>query len=151
MRKLTIAVVLVMILSGLAVAADSPDQAAVMKTVNQFVDGFNKSDIKTMLATCGHPTAIIDDFAPHAWQSCSLWWNDYLAWAKQVGATDGTVTLGSPKHVDVTGEHAYVVVPATFAYKANGKPMKQDGATWTLVLQKGSAGWRITAWTWTEG
>jgi C1A family cysteine protease len=141
----------VVILAGLAVAAETPDQAAVMKTVNQFLDGFNKADSKTMLATCAHPTSIIDAFAPHTWQSCSTWWNDYAAWAKKSGVTDGTVNLGDPKHVDITGDRAYVVIPASFAWQANGKPMKENGSTWTLVLQKDPAGWRIAAWTWSAG
>ncbi len=122
-----------------------------MKTVNQFVDGFNKADSKMTLATCAHQTSIIDDFPPHTWQSCSTWMNDYTAWAKKNGVTDGAVTLGDPKHVDITGDRAYVVVPASFASKHNGKPMKEDGSMWTLVLQKSTAGWRITAWTWTMG
>jgi len=152
MQKVAIAVVMMMVLAGFAVAAENPEQAAAMKTVNQFVDGFNKADGKTMLATCAHQTSIIDDFPPHTWQTCSVWLNDYNAWARKNGVTDGVVTLGDPKHVDVTGDHrAYVVVPATFTYTSGGKSMKQSGSTWTLVLQKGTAGWRITAWTWSAG
>ncbi len=151
MQKVTIAVVLLVALAGLAVAAESPDQASTMKVVNQFVDGFNKMDSKAMLTTCAHQTAIIDDFPPHTWSTCSTWLNDYNAWAKKNGVTDGAVTLSAPKHVEITGDRAYVVVPASFAYKGNGKPMSQSGATWTLVLQKGTAGWRITAWTWASG
>ena len=151
MRKLTTAFVLVMMAAGLAVAAENPEQVAVMKTVNQFVDGFNKADTKSALATCAHQTAIIDDFAPHTWQTCSAWLNDYNAWAKKNGVMDGMVTLGDPKHVDLTGDRAYVVVPATFASKHNGTPMNEAGSMLTLVLQKGTSGWRITAWTWTMG
>ncbi len=151
MTKLTIAVVLVVALAGVAVGADSPDQAAAMKVVNQFVDGFNKLDSKAMLTTCAHQTAIIDDFPPYTWAACSTWLNDYNAWAKKNGVTDGAVTLSAPKQVEITGDRAYVVVPASFAYKGNGKAMKQDGAVWTLVLQKGTAGWRIIAWTWAMG
>jgi hypothetical protein len=148
MRKVMTAFVLVVLLAGLAVAAESPDQAAAMKVVNQFVDGFNTADSKTVLATCAHQTAIIDAFAPYTWQSCSMWMEAYNAWAKKSGIMEGMVTLAAPKLVDITGDRAYVVVPASFAYKQNGKPMNQDGAVWTLVLQKGTAGWRITAWAW---
>lgn len=151
MQKVTIAVVFVALLTGAAVAAENPEQAAVMKTVNQFVDGFNKADSNSMLATCGHPTSIIDGFPPHSWQSCSLWWNDYIAWAKKSGVTNGMVNLSDPKHVDITGDRAYVVVPASFAYQANGKPMKENGSMMTLVLQKNASGWRIIAWTWSAG
>jgi hypothetical protein len=151
MKKVTIAMALMFMLAGLAAAADNPDQAAAMKMVNQFVDGFNKADSKSVLASCAHQTAIIDDFPPYTWQNCSTWMDAYNAWAKKSGITDGMVTLSNPKQVEITGDRAYVVVPASFAYKQNGKPMKQDGAVWTLVLQKGTAGWHITAWAWAMG
>jgi ketosteroid isomerase-like protein len=151
MQKLTIAVLLVMLTAGFAIAADNPEQAAAMKTVNQFTDGFNKADSKATLATCAQHTSIIDEFPPHAWQTCSAWMSDYSSWAKKNGVTDGMVTLGEPKHVDITGDRAYVVVPVKFTAKQNGKPMNEEGSMLTLVLQKSAAGWRITAWTWTMG
>ena len=151
MRKMTAVLVLVVVTAGLAMAAENPEQAAVMKTVNQFTDGFNKADSKAMLAACAHQTSIIDEFPPHAWQSCTAWLNEFNVWAKKNGVTNGMVTLGDPKHVDVTGDRAYVVVSTTFTFAQNGKPMKEDGSTLTVVLQKGAAGWRITAWSWTMG
>lgn len=151
MLKVTIAVVLVMVAAELAVAAENPEQAATMKTVIQFADGFNKADGKAMLATCAHQTSIVDEFPPHAWQACAAWLNDYNAWAKKNGVTDGMVTLGDPKHVDITGNRAYVVVPVTFTSKHNGETTNEGGSMLTLVLQKSTAGWRISAWTWTMG
>ena len=151
MRKLTIAVVLLVMTTGLAVAAENPEQAAAMKVVNQFTSGFNKADGKATLATCAHQTFVVDEFPPHAWQTCAAWFNAYNAWAKQNGVTDGMVTLGEPKHVEINGDRAYLVVPTTFSFKQNGKPAKEEGSTLTLVLQKSAAGWRITAWTWTMG
>ena len=52
MRKVTIVFVLAVLATGLAVAAENPEQSAVMKKVNQFVSGFNNSDNKGALATC---------------------------------------------------------------------------------------------------
>ena len=74
----------------------------------------------------------------------------YDADVKKNGITDGFVTLGKPRHVDVVGDHAYVVVPATYTWKQNGKPMKESGSTFTLALQKVGTGWRIVAWTWSK-
>ena len=151
MQKMTAVLVLVVVTAGLAIAAENPEQTAVMKTVNQFVDGFNKPDSKTTLAACAHQTSIIDDFPPHTWQSCSAWLNEFNVWAKKNGVTDGMVTLGDPRHVDVTGDRAYVVVPTTFSFKQKGEPSKETGSTLTVVLQKGAAGWRIISWAWTMG
>jgi hypothetical protein len=50
----------------------------------------------------------------------------------------------------VTADRAYIVVPATYAYKQKGKPMKESGSTLTLALQKGATGWRITGWAWSK-
>lgn len=56
-----------------------------------------------------------------------MWMNDYDAYAKKNGITDDLVTLGQPTHVDLTGDRAYVVVPANFKYKKNGKPTNENG------------------------
>jgi ketosteroid isomerase-like protein len=129
------------------------DSAAVMATVNRFVAGFNQGDTSTMLATCASPAAIIDDFGRHEWMgptACADWARDWAADARREGDTNAMVTLGNPGHVDVSGDVAYVVVPATYAYKQHGKPVAQNGAVWTLVLKKSAAGWRIAAWAWAD-
>jgi len=82
--------------------------------------------------------------------ACSTWANDYDADAKKNGITDGIVTLGNPRHVDITGDRAYVVVPANFTYKQKGKPAKETGSMLTISLQKAAAGWRMTGWAWTK-
>jgi hypothetical protein len=69
---------------------------------------------------------------------------DYDADAKKNGITDGVVTLRAPKHLDVVADRAYVVVPADYTYKQEGKEMKQTSSILTVALHKGSAGWRIT-------
>ncbi len=59
--------------------------------------------------------------------------------------------LGEPRHVDITGGYAYVVVPATFDYNRLGKPVNQTGASFTVALRKVDGNWRLTAWAWTKG
>ena len=61
--------------------------------------------------------------------------------------TEATGTIGKPQQFVVTGDHAYAVLPATFAFKKDGKPVKFT-ATATFSLQKTAAGWRITGWAW---
>ena len=144
------AVALMLLFSSAAFASDVTE---VMKPVHQFIDGFNKGDAKTALAACADDAYIIDEFAPYEWHgagACSTWAGDYEADAKKNGITDGVVTVGKPRHVDVSGDHAYVVVPTTYAFKKNGKPMKENNATMTLTLQNSAAGWHITSWTWSK-
>ena len=144
------AVTLILLCAGAAFASEA---AEVMKPVHQFIDGFNKGDAKTALAACADDAYIIDEFAPYEWHgagACATWANDYEADAKKNSITDGVVTIGKPKHVDVSGDHAYVVVPTTYSFKQNGKPMKENNATLTVTLQKSSSGWRITSWAWSK-
>ena len=124
-----------------------------MVPVHQFVDAFNKGDTKTAAAACAEQTSIIDEFPPHEWHgagACSTWMNDYDADAKKNGITDAIVTLGSPRHIDITAERAYVVIPSDYTFKLKGKPAKETGSMFTFALRKGEAGWRITGWSWAK-
>lgn len=145
------------VLIALAIAVLGPgaltQQTDVMAAVRQFVDAFNKGDTKGALAACADQTSIIDEFPPYEWHGsggCGQWMNDYDADAKANGITDAVVTLATPRHVDITGDHAYVVVPATYRYKRKGKPVAEIGSMLTIALQKAGAGWRITAWSWAK-
>jgi ketosteroid isomerase-like protein len=134
-------------------AAPLSAQAAVMATVHQFVDAFNRGDVKTGEAACASPASVIDEFPPHEWQgptACADWAAAYAANAKATGVTDGIVTLSAPARVDVTGDRAYVVVPASYSYKENGKPVLEQGSIFTVALKKTVAGWRITGWAWAK-
>jgi ketosteroid isomerase-like protein len=139
--------VLVMLPTG------ATEKADVMAAVRQFVDSFNKGDVKAAAAVCADETSIIDEFPPHEWHgpgACTKWMNDYDADAKKNGITDGLVTLSAPRHVDVAADHAYVVVPATYAFKEKGRPVQETGSLLTIALQKGAGGWRITGWAWSK-
>jgi len=84
-------------------------QTAVFAAVHQFVDGFNKGDMKVMAASCAEQASILDEFPPHEWHgagACAKWAADYDADAKKNGITDGVVTISAPTHVDVTGDRA---------------------------------------------
>jgi ketosteroid isomerase-like protein len=147
--------ILVLVVAAWAAAAPAAtsEKSAVMATVHQFVDGFNKGDVKTAIAACADQTSIIDEFPPHEWHgagACANWANDFDADAKKNGITDEVVTLGEPRHVDITGDRAYAVVNADYTFKQKGKPMKETASVMTFALQKSPAGWRIAAWAWSK-
>jgi hypothetical protein len=134
MRKMLLAFLLAA-LSGAQTPVSA--QNAVLATVHQFIDGFNKGDTKMVLATCADQTSILDEFPPHEWHgadSCAKWVSDYGVDAKKNGITDGVVTLSKPSHVDVTSDRAYVVIPANYAFRQNGKSIKESGSIITLTL-----------------
>jgi ketosteroid isomerase-like protein len=125
-----------------------------MAAVHQYVDAFNKGDAEAMAANCADSTSVLDGLAPHVWQgptACRDWYRDVLVAGAREGASEYVVTLGEPRHVDVTDDRAYVVIPATMTFKVHGKQVTQSGSTFTVALHKIAAGWRITAWAWTKG
>ncbi|MDQ6931484.1 MAG: hypothetical protein M3126_12545 [Candidatus Eremiobacteraeota bacterium] len=149
MRRAIFAIAFTLLAAGTAPA--SPP--GVMATVHQFIDGLNKGDMKTGLAACAARSSIIDDFPPHTWQgagACAAWARDFDADSKKRGITQPVVTLGTPKHLLVTGDRAYVVVPADYAYKLHGKPVDETTNTLTAALQRVAGHWRITAWAWSK-
>jgi len=137
----------------LAVVATATDQTDVTKTVRQFVDSFNKGDMKSTIAACASPASVVDEFPPYTWQgptACSDWVRDYDAAGKQEGITAGHVALGKPLHVEVVGDDAYTVFPVTFSSKHKGKLVTEPPARIVVVLHKVADGWKITAWAWSN-
>ncbi len=125
-----------------------------LAAVHQYIGGFNKGDVKVMAATFAVPGSILDGMAPHVWHGPTAtqdWYRDVLVEGEQHGASDYFVTLGEPLHNNVTGESAYVVVPATMTCKLRGKQVAQSGAVLTVALRKLTEGWRIAAWAWAKG
>jgi ketosteroid isomerase-like protein len=156
MRETIIAFIIAVLLLGTAVAQNrkaGSENKAVTAVVHQFVDSFNKGDMKTAAAACADQTSIIDEFPPHEWHgsgACAKWMDDYDADAKKNGITDGKVTLGAPRHVDVSADRAYVVVPADYVYKQKSKPVKETASMLTVALQKIGDAWKITSWAWSK-
>ena len=132
-----------------ALAADDP-----MAAVRKYVDAFNQGDAAGMATTFAIPGSILDGLAPHVWQGPTAtqdWYRDVLVEGKQHGASDYFITLSEPLHNNVTGDNAYVVVPATMTFKVRGEQVTQSGAVFTVALRKLADGWRIAAWAWAKG
>ena len=148
MHKITAALFSTMLLLGSASASDELD---VIRTVRQFIDFFNKGDLKAALNTCAAQSAIIDEFPPYVWQGstgCADWLRDFEAYAKKNGITNPTAILGKA-HVDVVEGRAYTATPARFTFRKNGKRFSEQGSI-VAVLQYGSNSWRITGWAWAK-
>ena len=120
-----------------------------MVAVRQYIAAFNKGDANVMAETFAVPGSILDGMAPHVWHGPTAtqdWYRDVLVEGKQHGASDYVVTLGEPLHNNITGDSAYVVVPATMTFNVGGKQVTQSGAVFTVALRKLAEGWRIPAW-----
>src|SRR6478672_6728410 len=103
MPKVVIAVAVALVGAGPVVASQEAD---VMAPVRQFVDGFNKSDIKMAQAACADQTFIIDDFPPNEWRgsgATSKWFRDLTRMGKKNGMSDAVVSLRKPRRISITG------------------------------------------------
>lgn len=125
-----------------------------LAAVQRYVDAFNAGDPEAMGAACADPMQILDGMSPHVWQgpmASEDWWRDVLAEGEHLGASGYHLTLGDPRHVDVAGEYAYVVVTAMMTFDLKGQQVTQTGAVWTVALRKVGTEWRLTAWAWAKG
>ncbi|HEX4795591.1 MAG TPA: nuclear transport factor 2 family protein [Humisphaera sp.] len=125
-----------------------------MVAIRHYIDAFNKGDAERMAAVFAVPGSILDGMAPHVWHGPTAtqdWYKDVLTEGKQHGASGYVVTLAEPLHNNVTGDSAYVVVPATMTFKVQGAQVTQSGAVFTVALRKVGDGWRIAAWAWAKG
>jgi len=151
MHKIIAPLFVVALMAGSASASDkisASDTMDVMRPVRQFVDSFNRGDLK---AACVAQSAIIDEFPPYLWQgatACADWSKDFDAYREKNGIIDPKITLGLGQRVNVTGDRAYVVVRAHLTFKHKGKRVSQSDPILTVSLQKLADSWRITAWAW---
>jgi len=125
-----------------------------LAAVGQYIDAFNNGDPEVMAATFDSPGSILDGMAPHLWQGPTAtedWYRDVLAEGELHDASGYFVTLDQPLHENVTGDSAYVVVPATMTFTVDVKKVTQSGAVFTVALRQRTDGWRIAAWAWTKG
>jgi len=148
-RKVVIGAVVWCALGAVAVAA-TPDPQ-LLAPIQKFIDSFNKGDAAGAAATHAADAVIIDEVPPYLWrggQAFQAWSADLDKDAKARGITDQAVTIGAPTREEVSGDHAYVVVPAVYAFKERGVAMRES-AQFAFALRKGAGGWLIHGWTWT--
>jgi ketosteroid isomerase-like protein len=125
-----------------------------MAAIGQYIDAFNRGDAVGMAAAFAPTGSILDGMAPHLWvgpAAAQDWYRDVLIEGEHLGAAGYHVTLGEPLHNDVTGDAAYVVVPATMTFQVKGQQVTQTGARFIVALRKVDDGWRIAAWSWAKG
>ena len=141
----------VCVLGLLAPAAAMAADAQVTAPIRQFIDSFNKGDVKGAEATHAADAVIVDEAPPFVWKSpgaFQAWLADLTKDDKARGRTEGAVALGEPTREEVAGDAAYVIVPVEYTFKEKGVAMHALSQM-TYSLKKTASGWKIAAWTWT--
>jgi ketosteroid isomerase-like protein len=150
MKSTAMGIVCVAALSTASAAAAA--DAQLEAPIRQFIDTFNKGDVKGAAAThLAAGVSIIDEFPPHIWQgpkALETWAADLAKSGKAAGMSDEAVALGPVTREVVSGDNAYVVIGATYTFKQKGLAMREP-AQMTFALKKSAEGWKISGWAWT--
>ncbi len=133
-------------------AAKSPD-ASMMAPINAVANALNTGNgFGTTSGPFSDGAVVVDEFAPYMWKGAGAgvaWLNSFSAFAKQAKITEAHATLQQVKYFDLASNAAYIVVPAVFSGKLNGKPFRENGL-WTFALTKRGSKWLIAAETWSK-
>lgn len=126
--------------------------AAVEAPIKAFAEGFSKGDMAAAMAThVSTGAVIVDELPPYMWSGASSfsdWGASFAKDAAAKGLTEPSVSIGKPTRELVTGDNAYVIVPAVYTFKQKGVAMRET-AQMTFALVKTASGWKIASWTWT--
>ena len=145
---LGVASVIALISPAHAAAPASP----LMGPVHQFIDSFDKGDLKGASAAFAPGSiSIIDEVAPFAWTgpgAVQAWAQSLTANDAKAGITNENVALGALTHSVIEGDRGYAVVAVTYSYKEKGKAMREP-ASMVFSLEKDAGAWKINGWTWT--
>ena len=153
MRRLSAALALVLAAASVSSSVRAAPVDDAVATVHQFIDAFDKGDMKAAAATHEADVAIIDEVGAHQWHgpgAFQAWAGDLMKDSAANGQTDEAVVLGKTVRAQVDGDTAYVVTEAAFNYKQHGAATTEP-AQMVFALRKEAGGWKIAAWAWTGG
>jgi uncharacterized protein DUF4440 len=131
-------------------SAAAPPDPALAALPAKMVAALVANDATAFRAVCAASTTVIDEFPPYSWSgpdTCARWSAAFKVFMGQVKMTDPKGTVAPHPFIDVTGNHAYVVAKVKWDATLSGKPISEEG-TWTFVLAKSGAAWKITSIAW---
>ena len=134
-------------LSLASFGAQAATEPPALAPFYQFADAMNAGDMTKAAAVYTPSAMIIDEFAPHIWNSFGAWAHDADASFKAAGVTGLHIALSPASFQNVDASHGYGVVPSVLTYKVKGKPTTEKGM-FTFSTAKEATGWKITGWAW---
>jgi ketosteroid isomerase-like protein len=152
-------------LAGMCVGrAGEDEEAEIKKTAIQFIETFNKNDMKSMEAMCTEDAVIIDDTPPYIWQgagACSRFADAWQAARISMGVIRAHWETLEGWTIEVDGPRAYVAIPVRLElqFKAgrsrsstssSGRPVTNDAPIWTILLVRAGQHWRVSGHAWVQ-
>jgi ketosteroid isomerase-like protein len=145
--RLLLGFILAIVIANPTLASDRTD---VMARIQQVVDAWEKGDIAAVTAGFTSSPTLMDEFEPDYWQGPNAL-QDYAkanaAYNEKNGITDTSIKTLEATYLNINGSYAYVVEPAIYKFKQQGKDVQENGIS-TLTLQKIEGSWRISGWSW---
>jgi hypothetical protein len=136
----------------LAAASAANAESELMAPVHQFIDNFDKGDVKAAgLAFAPTSITIIDEVGPFIWTgpaALSDWAKDLGGHDQAGGVSDQKVTLGEPTREIISGDKGYLVVSVVYSYKERGMAMREPAQMTYALTKAPGGGWLISGWTW---
>ena len=146
MRKILCAIVLALII--VPAAASASDTGDVKAAVNKLIADSNSGNDDAFKADLTEPAMFIDEYAPFHWLGVrDGWLKAYEAYNAQNGVTAGHTKPLAFRHVNVSGDHAYVVLRSLYSYRQDGKLVPEPG-TEVFTLTKASGNWLVDGYAW---
>ena len=139
------------LLLALAPGAKAAD-AGVENAITQFSAALHSGDSKAAKTFLAPRTVILDDVAPYYWAGANAfedWQADLAKTSLARGMAEEDAELGAPSRIEVAGDHAYVVLPASHSFKMKGRLMREKAQLTFILARDDSRAWKITSWTWT--
>jgi len=147
MRKILCAAVLAFAaIPGVAAAASDTD--AVKAAVRQLIADSNMGNDTAFKADLTEPALFIDEYGPFHWLGAKDGWlNAYEAYNAQNGVTAAHTKPLAFRHVNVSGDRAYVELRSLYTYRQHGKVVREPG-TEVFTLSKTGGKWLIDGYAW---
>ena len=143
-----------MILAGALVLAFAPGAKAgdVETAIAQFSAALHAGDSQAAKTFLTAHTVILDDVAPYYWAGKNAFedWQADLAKASAArGMHEEDAQLGAPSRIEVSGDHAYAILPASHGFTMKGRKMREKAQLTFILAKDAGSAWKITSWTWT--
>jgi hypothetical protein len=151
-RKRWVSEIRVSILSHMATPALASDEMDVLSRMQQTIDAANRNIDAAVAGNFMPSVVLVDDLAPYVFRGPAAdaileWSNAYGADSAKNSITDFSMKLLKPRRVKVSGDRAYIVLPAVYSFKQRLKPMQKRG-TITATLERVDKKWLIATWSW---
>jgi ketosteroid isomerase-like protein len=145
------------------VRAAEDEDAGIKNTALQFIETFNKNDMKSMKAMCTDDAVIIDDTPPYIWQgagACTRFADAWQAARISMGITRAHWETLEGWTIEVDGPRAYVAIPVRLELQfktgrsrssaSGSRPVTNDAPIWTILLVRTAQHWRVSGHAWVQ-